>query len=104
MISYLNAIFLILLRGMIKKHHFRFLGFAVLASLLVGSVFYHFVEGWSYFDALYFSVVTLTTVGYGDLSPMTMIGKTFTMFYLFIGIGIILSFITLIIWLIVSLF
>jgi voltage-gated potassium channel Kch len=44
-------------------------------------------------DSLYFSVITLTTVGYGDFSPSTTTSKIFTMFYIFVGIGIILGFV-----------
>jgi voltage-gated potassium channel Kch len=44
-------------------------------------------------DAFYFSVTTLTTVGLGDLSPKTTVGKLFTVVYIFAGIGIILAFI-----------
>lgn len=58
-----------------------------------GSVMFHYLEGWSWIDSVYFSVITLTTVGYGDFSPQTDEGKIFTIFYIFIGIGIILSFI-----------
>ena len=58
-----------------------------------GSVVYHYLEGWDWIDAVYFSVITLTTIGYGDFSPQTMEGKLFTIFYIVIGIGIILSFI-----------
>lgn len=61
--------------------------------LLGGMFFYHNVESWSYVDALYFSVVSLTTVGYGDLAPTSQMSKIFTIVYIFIGIGIILSFI-----------
>jgi voltage-gated potassium channel Kch len=58
-------------------------------SLLVGgSIFYHFVEGWSYFDSLWFSVVSLATVGYGDMVPHTVEGKTFTMFFIFAGVTV----------------
>jgi voltage-gated potassium channel Kch len=46
-------------------------------------------------DSLYFRVVTLTTVGYGDLSPQTSIGKIFTMIYIILGLGILSSFIVL---------
>ncbi len=60
--------------------------------LIVGTVFYHFIEELKWLDALYFSVITLTTVGYGDFSPQTDIGKLFTIFYIIGGIGIIFGF------------
>ena len=68
----------------------------VIITLFVGMVFYHKIEGWSYFDSLYFCVITLTTVGYGDFSPITTLGKLFTIFYVFIGLGILVSFIDVI--------
>ena len=58
-----------------------------------GSVMYHYLEGWTWIDSAYFSVITLTTIGYGDFSPQTDAGKLFTMFYIVIGLGIILSFV-----------
>jgi hypothetical protein len=48
---------------------------------------------WSVVDAFYFSATTLTTVGLGDLTPKTTIGKLFTVVYIFAGLGIILGFI-----------
>ncbi|MCD9149272.1 potassium channel family protein [Pseudophaeobacter sp. MA21411-1] len=62
----------------------------VLASaiLLSGALFYHSVEGWSWTDSLYFSVTTISTVGLGDLSPQTQIGKLFTVLYIFVGVGV----------------
>jgi voltage-gated potassium channel len=68
----------------------------VVITLLVGTVFYHYVESLIWLDAFYFSVVSLTTVGYGDISPQTSFGKLFTVFYLLIGIGLLFSFISLI--------
>ena len=44
-------------------------------------------------DAFYFSVTTLTTVGLGDLTPKTTIGKLFTLIYIFAGLSIIVGFI-----------
>ena len=56
-----------------------------------GSIFYRQVEDLSWIDSFYFTVVTLTTVGYGDISPQTTAGKLFTIAYLLIGIGILVA-------------
>jgi voltage-gated potassium channel len=65
----------------------------VLGTLVSGTIFYSLQEGWSVVDAFYFSVTTLTTVGLGDLTPKTTIGKLFTVIYIFAGFSIILGFI-----------
>ncbi len=57
--------------------------------LTVGTVAYHFLEGWSWIDSLYFSTVAVTTVGFGDLSPTTDLAKLFTVFYLLSGVAVI---------------
>src|SRR5215203_6101866 len=79
-----------LIRG---NPQFRSLVFLVLLMLFAGTVFYSLEEGWSVVDAFYFSVTTLTTVGLGDLTPKTTIGKLFTVVYIFAGLGIIVGFI-----------
>ena len=58
------------------------------AMIAVASLFYWYVEGWSYLDSVYFSVITIATVGYGDLSPQTALGKIFTIGYIFAGLGL----------------
>ena len=60
--------------------------------LVTGTIFYSLVEGWSPGDSSYFSVVTLTTVGYGDFTPDTTAGKLFTVVYIFFGLSIIAVF------------
>ena len=65
---------------------------AAFGLLLIGTVFYSFVEGWSPLDALYFSVTTLATVGFGDFAPQTALGKAFTIVYILAGISVILAF------------
>ena len=76
----------------LKDPEFQALFFLVFVVLVLGTWFYSLVEGWSLLDSLYFSVITLTTVGYGDFSPSTVAAKIFTIFYVFVGIGLILSF------------
>jgi voltage-gated potassium channel len=53
-----------------------------------GTVFFHLVEGWSWLDAYFFTVVTISTVGYGSLVPATVLGKIGTTAFIFIGLGI----------------
>jgi voltage-gated potassium channel len=72
---------------------FRTLLALVVSLLLSGTVFFTLVEGWSVLDSLYFSVTTLTTVGFGDPAPATAAGKIFTMLYIFVGLGVIGGFI-----------
>ena len=66
-----------------------------LILLFGGSYVYSYIEGWRYFDAVYFTVATVTTIGYGDFVPQTDIGKVFTMFFSFFGIGMAFYFFTL---------
>ena len=61
--------------------------------LAVGTIFYTLVEGWTPLDAAYFCVITLATIGYGDLVPVTQLGKLFTMLYIIAGLGVISTFI-----------
>jgi voltage-gated potassium channel len=65
---------------------------SVIGLLATGTVVYTVVERWPLFDSLYFSVMTLTTVGYGDFAPHTVLGKGFTMVYVLAGIALILAF------------
>jgi voltage-gated potassium channel len=65
---------------------------SVAGLLATGTVVYAIFERWSLLDSLYFSVITLTTVGYGDFSPHTVVGKVFTMIYVLAGIAVILAF------------
>jgi predicted membrane protein len=62
--------------------------------LLSGSLFYHFIEKWPYLDALYYSVMTLATVGSATIEPITIVGRLFTILYVFVGVGVMLTFIT----------
>jgi len=83
----------IVVRLWIRDPDFRALVILVFLTLLIGTIFYSLQEGWSALDAFYFSVTTLTTVGLGDPTPTTPIGKLFTVGYIFSGLGLIAGFI-----------
>jgi len=61
--------------------HRRLLTVALLPGLLilVGTAGYHLIEGWGLFDALYMAVITLTTIGFGEVHPLGTGGRVFTM-------------------------
>lgn len=81
------------IRNGLKDREFRGLFYTTLIIIGAGGLFYHNVEGWSWLDSFYFTIITLTTVGYGDFAPQTDLGKLFTMLYVLLGLGIISSFI-----------
>ena len=95
MITFLVTIlqfFRAIIKGL-KDPEFRAILITVFLVILIGTLFYMKVEKWSLIDSVYFCVITLTTVGYGDLSPTTPISRIFTVVYILIGIGILLAFI-----------
>ncbi len=73
-----------------ERSHFLIAILVLVAILGIGTVFYHYQEGWSLVDSFYFSTITLTTIGYGDFTPQTDVGKLFTALYAIFGIGIML--------------
>lgn len=62
-----------------------------LSTLLLGTVVYHWLEGWNYLDSLYFCVISLATIGYGDFTPTTPMARAFTIVYVINGIVILLA-------------
>lgn len=82
------------LRAMLREPESRVLVAAAGTTIAVGSVGYMLIEHWSPVQAVYFCIVTLATVGYGDLHPTTEVGQLFTICYIVIGVGIIAGFIT----------
>ena len=71
---------------------------AVLSITLILTYAYliSIIEGVDYFTALYFSVITITTTGYGDFTPKTFLGRALTVVYLCIGVGIVMYLFSLI--------
>lgn len=62
----------------------------LLLILIAGILGYHLIEGWSFFDSLYMTVITLATVGYSEIHPLSRGGRLFTILMIMGGMGIIL--------------
>ncbi len=64
-------------------------GLAILAGVFVaGTVGYHLIEGASFWDAFYMTAITLTTVGYREVFPLSRVGQGFTILLLVSGLGL----------------
>lgn len=62
----------------------------LLALIITGTLGYHFLEGWTLFESLYMTVITITTTGYGEIREMSTYGRTLSMLLMFFGVGIFL--------------
>jgi hypothetical protein len=84
----LRTLFLL---DVLQDHDSRPVLIWALSTLLAGTFVYHWLEDWNYLDALYFCVISLATIGYGDFTPTTQIGRAFTIIYVINGIVILLA-------------
>lgn len=78
--------------GVLDDHVYKVLAASAFALMIVGTVAYRLFEDWSWVDSVYFSVVAVTTVGFGDLTPSTDASKIFTVFYVLAGVSIITTY------------
>lgn len=67
---------------------------ALFAVLLIGSAGYRIIEGWSLIDSCYMTVITLATVGYGEIHPLSTAGRIFTIFLILGGVGTVIYILT----------
>jgi voltage-gated potassium channel len=61
--------------------------FAFITVVVVGIVGYMVIEGWSFIDALYMTITTITTVGFREVYPLSLSGRIFTIFLIIGGVG-----------------
>ncbi|GBE37129.1 voltage-gated potassium channel Kch [bacterium BMS3Bbin07] len=69
-----------------RKRAFLSLGLVFLV-ILSGTVGYSIIEGWTLFDSLYMTVITLSTIGYQEVRPLSFTGRAFTIILVFVGVG-----------------
>jgi voltage-gated potassium channel len=79
---------------MFNAKQFRFLLLIPLATVIIGTAGFMWMEKLSFFNAFYFTITTLSTVGYGDITPLTVGGKLLAIFVILIGIGTFLTLLT----------
>ena len=76
------------------RFRLRYALYAVLAAIALGTLGFYLLERWTVSDSLYATIQTLTTVGYGDVTPQTVAGRIFASFYMFVGVGAVLYVLT----------
>ena len=81
--------FKVKVRDEIRKNKFNFLLVISVIIIVIGAVIISTIEGISLEDALWWSFVTFTTVGYGDVLLKTQLGRIFAVILKIIGIGVI---------------
>ena len=67
----------------------RVVGLALMGLAVVGTAGFHYLEGWSWFDSFYMVVISLTTVGYQEVHPLSHAGRIFTVGLLISGVGLV---------------
>src|SRR5664279_4673207 len=65
---------------------------ALLALIFIGVAGFHFIEGWPWFDGFYMVLTTITTIGYGEVHPLSHSGRIFNTFIIVTGVGLLLLF------------
>src|SRR5918912_157525 len=72
----------------------RYALFALAGAAALGTLGFHFLEGWSLFDSFYATIQTVTTVGYGDVTPQNFAGRVFASFFMIVGVGAVVYMLT----------
>lgn len=75
---------------------------AVIVVMAIGAIGFHLIEGWSLLASLYVAAQTVTTVGYGDLTPATANGRIFATGFMLAGVGVVLYALTTVVHAIVQ--
>lgn len=72
-----------------ETRHLYYASVGIFLILVFGTVGYRLIEEWSFLDCLYMTVITLTTVGFGEIHPLTPHGRIFTLVLILFGMGVV---------------
>jgi voltage-gated potassium channel len=76
--------------GVKVPFNLRVLALLILLLVLLGTSGFHFIEGWSWFDGFYMVLTTITSLGYGEIHPLSHVGRLFNSFMIICGVGLVL--------------
>jgi voltage-gated potassium channel len=71
----------------ILRWRFMAIGGVLVGAMVIGTLGFRLVEGWPVFDAFYMTLMTLTTVGYGEIHPLSFHGRVFASFLMLVGVA-----------------
>jgi voltage-gated potassium channel len=71
-----------------ESREFRFSILAIASLLIIGTTGFSLIEGWRVFDSFYMTVVTLSTVGFQEVHPLSDLGREFAIILIFMGVGV----------------
>ena len=70
--------------------------------MALGVAGYMLIEGWSFLDAAYMTIITFTTVGYEEVRPLSQTGRVFNMLIMVGGVGVMLYILTSVVHMMVA--
>src|SRR5437016_9341967 len=69
--------------------HFKKILLAIALVVVVGTIGFHYIEGWTWFDGFYMVVTTLTTIGYQETHPLSHAGRVFNICVIATGVSLV---------------
>jgi voltage-gated potassium channel len=71
-------------------YNLKLLAVALVVLVMIGVAGFHFIEGWTFFDGFYMVLTTITSIGYGEIHPLSHAGRLFNSFIIITGVGLVL--------------
>jgi voltage-gated potassium channel len=71
-------------------YNLKLLAILLVLLVIVGIAGFHFIEGWSFFDGFYMVLTTITSIGYGEIHPLSHAGRLWNSFVIVAGVGLVL--------------